>query len=201
MNVTTIYSLPTQGQTQAQIYLWDSPTVIVFFAVAFLGTITWLLNEYGKRSRIEHNQKEERYLALINCLKDYYDPKDPIDVKQFIKEFNLCLLYCPDSVIRKGNEFLKTYKKDVISIEKKGTLNKEKDEAFSAFMFAIREDAFKRWPWPSWGPLKKTKLTTDEIKAWSQIPRMIVVRSDYGEYLVSIAGASTDADKETKVIK
>src|SRR5262245_14122606 len=79
-----------------------------------IAVLTWFFNEQSKRSDDLYKQKDERYLALINSLRNFYvesptpEPGDyelsekKLKNKELIQEFmnqvHLCWLYCSDDV-------------------------------------------------------------------------------------------------------
>ena len=117
---------------------WDP--LIILFITAVVGILTWGLTEWARRSNAKYLRKEQRYLKLIEGLKGYDKPEDKELKKQFIHEINLCWLYCPNNVIRKANDLLRTLNDD--------NLTEERVNAMSEFMLTIRKDALKRMmPW------------------------------------------------------
>jgi hypothetical protein len=107
----------------------------ILFVPLITAVISWIFNEKAKRFEKNQVMKEERYFKLINCLEGFYESiNDPLLKTQFINELKLCWLYAPDSIIRKGNEFLSTVKLGNIST------SEEKEKALAEFVLSIRKD-------------------------------------------------------------
>jgi hypothetical protein len=107
------------------------------FVIPLIGAIlAWFINEWRKRSLEEYQRKEERYRQLILALKGFYEGQQDSKLKQeFIDQFNLCWLYCPDEVIKKGYVFLNSFI----------TENKiDKHTALGEFIAEIRRDLILR---------------------------------------------------------
>ena len=84
----------------------DLLKIMIPVVVAVIG---WLLNEYSKRQWERYKKKEDRYVALVESLKGFYSNTGQTDVKgkkeEFLKQLDLCWLYCPDKVIQKAYNF------------------------------------------------------------------------------------------------
>jgi hypothetical protein len=73
------------------------------------GIVTWALNERSKRIHEEYKWKEERYSGLIRSFRGFYVNLLSKELREgFLKQLNLCWMYCPDNVIRKAYGFLLT---------------------------------------------------------------------------------------------
>jgi len=120
------------------------------------GIIAWLANENQKRKWEEYQRKESSYKELIISLRGFYvNTKNPKELKtDFIDQLNLCWLYCPDEVIRKGYEFLDTVN------TKKIYSDEGKENAMGGFVIAIRKDLLSR---------KLVKITDLEAKSFQHL--------------------------------
>ena len=110
-----------------------------------LVVITWFLNENSKRQWERYKRKEDRYVALLKCVKGFYVDTDPTAAKsmkeEFINQLNLCWLYCPDATIQKGYKFL-----DHVRTGVKKT-DQEKEMALGDFVLQLRMDLISDKPW------------------------------------------------------
>jgi hypothetical protein len=126
--------------------------------IPLIGVIlAWLFNERGKRTWEEYKRKETNYKLLLSTLKGFYrSNKDTDEAKElrneFILQLNLCWLYCPDEVIRKGYLFL-----DTVNTNKKCS-DEEKENLLGDFILEIRKDLLKR------KFTHKTELSNKEYK-------------------------------------
>jgi Pyruvate/2-oxoacid:ferredoxin oxidoreductase delta subunit len=117
------------------------------------GFITLFINERIKRSEQEYRRKEERYIELVNALRGFYiDSFDKEKRENFLRQVNLCWLYCPDEVIQKAYKFLMMVHTD----QKQQDADKEK--AVGEFMLAVRMDLLGR------KPVRSTSLRPEDFK-------------------------------------
>ncbi|MEL7627052.1 MAG: hypothetical protein AAGU15_09365 [Anaerolineaceae bacterium] len=117
------------------------------------GLITLFINERNKRSEQEYKRKEERYIELVNALRGFYiDSFDKEKRENFLRQVNLCWLYCPDEVIQTAYSFLMM----VHTGQKQQDADKEK--AVGEFMLAVRMDLIGR------RPVKSTSLKPEDFK-------------------------------------
>jgi Pyruvate/2-oxoacid:ferredoxin oxidoreductase delta subunit len=117
------------------------------------GLITLFINERNKRSEQEYKRKEERYIELVNALRGFYiDSFDKEKTENFLRQVNLCWLYCPDEVIQTAYKFLMM----VHTGQKQQDADKEK--AVGEFILAIRMDLIGR------KPVKSTSLKSEDFK-------------------------------------
>ena len=124
-------------------------TVIALIA----GFITLSVNEENKRNKQEYKRKEERYIELVNALRGFYiDSFDKEKRENFLRQVNLCWLYCPDEVIQNAYKFLMMVHTD----QKQQDADKEK--AVGEFILAIRMDLIGR------KPVKSTSLKSEDFK-------------------------------------
>lgn len=111
------------------------------FALPLFGAIiAWFLNEWRKRLWEQYIRKETSYKELIRCLRGFYiDATDADKLKaEFLDQLNICWLYCPDDVIKKGYSFLDTVHTGAPSNDDK------KEKAMGDFVAAIRQDLLSR---------------------------------------------------------
>lgn len=110
------------------------------FAIPIAGAaIAWFGNESRKRSAEEYARKEERYRALIRAFRGFYTATPSQDQREaFLQELNQCWLYCPDSVIRAGYEFLESVHTAANATQQR------KQELAGAFFLEIRRDLLRR---------------------------------------------------------
>lgn len=117
------------------------------------GLITLFINERNKRSEQEYKRKEERYIELVNALRGFYiDSFDKEKRENFLRQVNLCWLYCPDEVIQTAYSFLMM----VHTCQNQQDADKEK--AVGEFMLAVRMDLIGRTP------VKSTSLKPEDFK-------------------------------------
>jgi Pyruvate/2-oxoacid:ferredoxin oxidoreductase delta subunit len=103
------------------------------------GFITLFLNEYSKRSEEEYKRKELRYVELITALRGFYVDSHNTELKDsFLRQLNLCWLYCPDDVIRKAYAFLATVHTDAKQPDA------IKERALGELILAVRQDLLLR---------------------------------------------------------
>src|SRR5690625_6401742 len=106
------------------------------FVIPLMGTvIAWLVNEWRKRVADQYQRKEESYKKLIHSLRGFYEDSDNDKgsnnkslVSDFLEEFNITWLYCPDDVILKGYAFLETVQ------TKHSHDDKDKEKAMGEFI-------------------------------------------------------------------
>jgi hypothetical protein len=102
----------------------------------FGSSLTWLYNEWQKRINKLRSEKEERYKKLISLIRSFgigaYDEKK---ANEFIIEFQLCWMYCPDIIITKGNNFIESLRNDTNPKEQV-----DKDLAKGELILEIRKD-------------------------------------------------------------
>ena len=133
----------------------DLLKIMIPIVVAVVG---WLLNEYSKRQWERHKRKEERYVALVESLKGFYASTGQADAKgkkeEFLKQLNLCWLYCPDEVIQKAYNFLDHV---YTGVQKS---DEEKEHALGQFVLEVRKDLLEKKPW-RW---KATMLNAQDFR-------------------------------------
>ncbi len=62
----------------------------------------WKKEKEKERINKEYEKKEERYISLVKSIKGFYNgTHDQQKIDQFLDEFYLSWLYCPDNVIKK----------------------------------------------------------------------------------------------------
>ena len=109
-------------------------------SIAVIGSVfLWLLNKSQERKHEEYLRKEKRYETLIKKLSGFYVGSESKQQKDdFIKEGNLCWLYCPDEVIQKIYNFLSKVKVGEVNTDA------EKEIAVGDLILAIRKDLISR---------------------------------------------------------
>ena len=120
--------------------------------------VGWLLNEHSKRQWERYKRKEDRYIALLESLKGFYVSADPATAKsnknRFIHQLDLAWLYCPDSIIHAGYNFLEHVRVGI------GKSDEEKELAVAEVIAQMRKDLFGRKFW-FWG---KTNLEASDYR-------------------------------------
>ncbi|MBA3834058.1 MAG: hypothetical protein H0X34_19640 [Chthoniobacterales bacterium] len=111
------------------------------FTVPLLGAvIAWFANERSKRLAEQYERKEANYRELLRTLRGFYAGAQDADrlKSEFLDQLNLCWLYCPDDVIKKGYVFL-----DTVHAQQPQS-DKIKEAALGALVSSIRADALSR---------------------------------------------------------
>jgi len=125
------------------------------FALPLLGAVVaWFVNEWRKRLSEQYQRKETSYKELVRCLRGFYvGIGDAEKLKgEFIDQLNICWLYCPDEVIRKGYAFLDTVHAQKVSDDE------TKEKAMGSFVSSIRNDLLSR------KLVRKSDLTGSDFK-------------------------------------
>jgi len=127
---------------------------VILALIALVGAVlTWRLNERSKRIYEEYKRKEEKYSGLISSMRGFYVDSHNRELKsEFLKQLNLCWMYCPDEVIYKAYDFLNT-----VRVGQKCS-DEEKEKAVGELMLAIRRDLIER------KPLKATNLKPEDFR-------------------------------------
>ena len=116
-----------------------TPDFIKFFLPLAGAVVAWFVNERRKRIWEAYKRKEERYTNLIRSLKSFYKATKTAKLRQeFIDEFNLCWLYCPDEIIKKGYSLFDAF------TPVNNRSDKEKHDAIGEFVASIRRDLLSR---------------------------------------------------------
>ena len=135
--------------------------VVVIAVPMVVAVLAWSLNEYSKRQWERHKRKEDRYVSLLVSLKGFYVSAEPADAKEkkeeFIRQVELCWLYCPDAIIRSAYNFL-----DHVSIGAQHS-DEEKEQALGALVLELRRDLLNEIPW--WW--KTTKFSSQDFRSFS----------------------------------
>lgn len=106
---------------------------------ALTAVAAWSANEYQRRVDDAQRNKVAQYTALVRSLQGFYAELQDRDLKRkFVDELQLCWLYCPDEVIRKGYAFT-----DTVMVGAQPS-SEEMRKAAGEFVAAIREDLLSR---------------------------------------------------------
>ena len=129
----------------------DGLVPIVAVLVPILAAIlAWWLNERSKLNWERYKRKEERYTGFLQSVPGFYAGSQDEKLKEkFINDLRLAWLYCPDKVVRAGNNFLATVTSDSESTEE------EKQTRLAEFELELRRDL-----------LGDTTLTVEDRKNW-----------------------------------
>ena len=115
------------------------------FALPVLAAVVgWVVNESAKRRTELRQRKEERYRVLLDSLQGFGGSADPAtsvqDRDRFLRQLELCWLYCPVSVVRAGYAFM-----DLVT-EGVRVEDEKRQQAVGTFLMAIRRD-LRGWDW------------------------------------------------------
>jgi len=81
--------------------------VLCVLATIVPSSVAWYLNENSKREAEEFRRKEDRYIALVESFPGFLTGvEDKTKQDEFMRQLRFCWLYCPDEVIKKGQDFL-----------------------------------------------------------------------------------------------
>lgn len=108
--------------------------------IGILGSVTgWIYNEIQKRKLKLLLEKEKRYENIIRLLRNLGEAGANSDKgNEFIVEIQLCWMYCPDEVIKKGNQFLDSMNPKI------GEKSQEDiDRIKGEFILELRKDLIK----------------------------------------------------------
>ena len=84
-------------------------SVIGAIAILLGAGVGWIGKAETDRQRDEQKWKEERYEILLRSLSGFKVRSLNAEViDRFVQELELCWVYCPDEVIKAGNQFLNT---------------------------------------------------------------------------------------------
>lgn len=143
----------------------DLTALIVFGLTALLAVFGWGVTEYYKRQERLHQRKEERYIALLRSVQGFttnVDPNTSIQKREeFLRQLDLCWLYCPPTVVRAGYRFLHLVR------EGERPNEKHRELSLGEFVLSIREDLMKRQQrWPS----RSERFCASEFKLLKALP-------------------------------
>jgi hypothetical protein len=120
--------------------MWQYLKVVLPILVPLLAAgIAWVFNERAKRKAEEYIRREEKYRALVDALRGFYEHmQDTRPLREeFLRQLSLSWLYCSDDVIRKANAFLSTVGDVKVADE-------AKFRAVGELMLEIRRDLISR---------------------------------------------------------
>lgn len=130
-----------------------TPTFWAIIIPALIAVITFALTERNKLKWEQYKRKEQSYATLIKSIRGFYVNSQDKELKsRFIEQLNLCWLYAPDEVIKKGYDFLST-----IHTGQKST-DEVKESALGDFVATIRKDLLEQ------RIVTKTKLTGKDYR-------------------------------------
>lgn len=116
-----------------------TPTFWAIIIPAIIAVITFTLTERNKLKWEQYKRKEESYATLIRSLRGFYINSQDKELKsKFVEQLNLCWLYAPDEVIKKGYTFLNT-----VHTDQKST-DEVKESALGDFVATIRKDLLEQ---------------------------------------------------------
>ena len=100
--------------------------------------VLWFANEVSKRRAESYQRKERRYISLLESLSGFMVSADAKTASQkkteFLHQLDLCWLYCPPRVVRKGYAFL-----DKVSTGVRYTDEQQKS-SLQEFVESLRRD-------------------------------------------------------------
>jgi len=150
---------------KTEVWTMSEALIAGLFAIVVAGT-TWVFNEYERREAQSFVRREKRYQRLVKALRGFYESGEDAHKREaFLVELNLCWLYCPDAVIRRGYAFL-----DLVST---GSSSNSEQRLLAAgnMLDAIRRDLRGSNLFPFW---KRTRLTGADFRHYG----VAAVRSD-----------------------
>ncbi len=122
---------------------WKEVVIAAAPMLPVLGAVVlWFLSERSKRRAEIYQRKEHRYISLLESLPGFMvntDVKTSSQKKtEFLHQLDLCWLYCPPRVVRKGNDFLD--KVIVEEQEQEQYTEEEKQSSLKEFVESLRRD-------------------------------------------------------------
>ena len=149
---------PKEQEKNCSIKEWISVLAVVLGL--WLSAWTWYITEQNKLLADEYKRKEERYIHLLDALRGFYTgSEDKQKNIEFLKQVDLCWLYCPDDVIRKAYGFIELMKPEVkASYNNNNELQRKQKEAVGELVLAIRKDLLEKTP------VEKTTLKQEDFQ-------------------------------------
>lgn len=138
-----------QKDTSSIIKDYIIPAIPISLALlAIIGSlITWRLTERSKIKYEQYKRKEEKYSALITSFIGFGGQSTSIELQnKFLEQLDLCWLYCPDDVIKKGYAITDAFRADnthIKTIEEKTKLHNDMMNLYGEFIVALRTDLIK----------------------------------------------------------
>ena len=78
-------------------------TGVITISLAIIG---WVFNEWSKRNFDNKKIKEQRYTKMMENIQGFYDNTlNRPEQNEFLNQYRLCWLSCPDDVIKEINGF------------------------------------------------------------------------------------------------
>lgn len=132
------------------------PIIVIILTLS--GSIwTWTANE--KRLAEEFERKEARYTKLIDTARGFYSVSTNKALQlEFLKQVDLCWLYCPDDVIKKAYAFLFSVHTETTGKYSPEQLEAIQKKSLQEFVLSVREDLISR------KQIKKTKLKSEDFQ-------------------------------------
>jgi Pyruvate/2-oxoacid:ferredoxin oxidoreductase delta subunit len=131
--------------------MWE---VIAASIAGLVSVILWFCNKEKERRHEEYLRKEERYSTLLDKLSGFYiGSQSKEKVNDFLEEYKLCWMYCPDKVINKIHDAIST-----VMISEIEYSDEDKEIAFGELVVAFRNDLFSR------KLFKKPKLSAKDFR-------------------------------------
>ena len=107
--------------------------------------LTWTCNERNKRIDEQSKRKEARYTKLIDAARGFYARSSDKDLQlEFLKQVELCWLYCPDGVIEKAYAFLNSVHTKTTNKYTPEQHQRIIEESLQELILAIRKDLIGR---------------------------------------------------------
>lgn len=130
-------------------------TEILKITIPVIIVITgWYFTEQSKIRWEQYQSKKESYQELIKNISGFSRYQLNANKRQkFIDQINICWLYAPDEVIKKGYDFIRT-----VGDGSEKITNSEREQALSEFILTIRQDMLSR------KIVKYTELDSDDFQ-------------------------------------
>ncbi len=126
------------------------------------GAVAWIFNGYRERVWERAKRKEDRYISLMESIHGFYVGAPNVAKKEeFIRQYQLGWLHCPDAVIKKINSFLETVKTGVKATDL------QKESALRDLILELRNDLFKEQNIVIPVCTKKSRLKPSEFQFWA----------------------------------
>lgn len=129
-----------------------TPIIIAILGI-LASLITWRWNYESRLAQENYLRREQQFAKLISCIHGFSTTASDKELRErFVKELDLCWLYCSDDVIKKSYRFLES-----VSTGSKAT-EEEQQKALGEWMLSIRKDLINN------RRIKETKLEGRDFK-------------------------------------